>query len=282
MPFKIDFERNLLYIEDSIPYKFIKGVSILKNTLSLKSILKEGMSEEDINMRFKKFLDDIRAILIIKQAISAQRENTKKIRRRTPPQDSENQVINVDEFVRKSFLQRLQKISESEREFYLSLIELKYRKESQQEPISYLLNLPLPAVVKVKDVFSIKDVDIDVSDIEIDDIEDEKLKEKLSGIDDLVRIELKGDRDIFENETVKAYITAGGGRIVGISGLLHYGIGVYEFSLKHGVNFNIQEVPGYIKVKRKGKEIIESDEEREELENVFNLLLALYVHTFIS
>lgn len=282
IPFKLDPEKSILYIEDSTPHKFLKGISVLRDTLLLQSVLDEDMSEEEIKEKFEEFINNIRAILIIRQTISAQtRTGTRIQRRRTPPHDSEDQVINVEELVRGDFIHKLQGMSHDEREFYLSLIGLLHNEQSLNDPISYLSSLSLPPVVRVRELFSIKDVDLDVREIELSDIQDEELKEKLIGIDDLLRVELKGGRDIFENETVKTYIAAGA-RIAGIHGILHYGAGVYEFSLKHGVGFNIQSIPGYIKIKRKGKEIIESDEERSELEEVFNLLLALYLHIFIS
>jgi len=280
IPFRLDNRRNLLYIEDSVPYKFTKSVSLLKDPLSLQSVIEDEISEE-INEKFREFINNIRAILILKQAINAQSGAGTVIRRRVPPHNSEDQVINVDELVRREFIHKLQEMRNEERDFYLSLIGLSSHEKSLDDLVSYLQALPLPLVVRVKEVFSIKDVDLDVGEIELEDIEDEELRKKLVGIDDLLRIKLKGDRDIFENETVKTYINAGG-RIAGIYGTLHYRLGVYEFSLKHGVGFNTQAIPGYIKVKRQGKEIIETDEERQELEEVFNLLLSLYLHIFVS
>ena len=284
IPLRFDSEEKILYIEDSVPFKFMKIFSVLNDKLPLRSVLSEDSNGEDIKDKFEEFIDDIRAILIIKRTIQNSDSGGTIIRRRKPPANSEeqeNQVIDVDELIQTKFIPKLQEMESSKSRIYLSLINPHFNNKSVDEIVSYLQSLQLPAEVKVKELFSIKDVDIDVREIELDDFQDPKLRNKLEGIDDLLRVELKGDRDIFKNETVNAYLQAGG-RLVGINGTLHYGIGVYEFSLKHGVGFRTAAIPGYIKVKRQNKDIIESDEERKELEEVFNLLLSLYLCIFLS
>lgn len=284
--YELDLDNNILEINNMQMAHYGPAKSAVKYKLpfiKINSVIAETPDPVEVNEKLKRFIEDLKTVVVVNNIIREMESNT------TCNFDRYELLGEIEPY--KTCIERLKTDDDSFNTCLPLMIPSKCRDKSKYQNIQDIENLRIPPTAGIRTLV-IKEVYLDIQDLDVEMIEEDEIielngkKQNLreyvcnTGFDDFKKMELEGDDDIFENNTVKICVKAGG-RIAGVGGKLLYDGANYEFTVKHGINMRGIR-PDIFKINYPGDSLITDKNKHDELIKVKNRLITIYKNVFLK